>query len=382
MQQFCPNGVNYKKLGEVAEIGTGNSDRKESVEDGIYPFYVRSKDVLRINHYEYDETAIVIPGEGGIGEIFHYVQGKYALHQRAYRVHIFEKKLMPRFCYYYMFSFFKKYIYSKAVSSTVSSIRKPMLLNFLVPIPPLSVQKEIVRILDNFTELTAELRAELRAELTSRKKQYEYYSKRFFTSASQKLVSMSELADFVYGFTAKASDVGDTRYIRITDITEQGTLSKECAKYITLNENAKHSIISRGDLIVARTGATFGKTLYFEEEYPAVYASFLIKIIPDSKKLNSKYYWHFTKSILYWNQANKLVSKGGQPQFNSPALKLVKIPLPSLEEQQRIVDILDCFDKLCNDISEGLSAEIEARQKQYEYYRDKLLTFKPLEEVK
>ena len=129
---------------------------------------------------------------------------------------------------------------------------------------------------------------------------------------------------------------------------------------------------------MARTGATYGKTLYFEDDFPSVYASFLIKIIPDNTMLLNKFYWHFTKTSLYWDQANKLVTTGGQPQFNSPALKKVKIPIPSLKEQERIIDILDRLDKLCNDISEGLPAEIESRQKQYEYYRDKLLTFKEL----
>ena len=129
---------------------------------------------------------------------------------------------------------------------------------------------------------------------------------------------------------------------------------------------------------MGRTGATYGKVLYFNNEFPAVYASFLIRIIPDNDKLLNKYYWHFTKTPLYWEQARKLVTTGGQPQFNTPALKKIKIPIPSLEEQKRIVSILDRFDKLCNDISEGLPAEIEARRKQYEYYRDKLLNFKEL----
>ena len=86
----------------------------------------------------------------------------------------------------------------------------------------------------------------------------------------------------------------------------------------------------------------------------------------------------FSKSSLYWEQANNLVSTGGQPQFNTGAIGQVVVPVPPLEEQARIVAILDRFDKLCNDISEGLPAEIEARQKQYEYYRDKLLTFEEI----
>ena len=80
--------VEWKKLGDVCEIGTGKSNTNQQVENGKYPFYVRSKDIKRIDEYEFDEEAIIIPGEGGIGEIYHYINGKYALHQRAYRIHV------------------------------------------------------------------------------------------------------------------------------------------------------------------------------------------------------------------------------------------------------------------------------------------------------
>lgn len=159
--------VEWKTLGEVAEIGTGNSNRQDEDENGKYPFYVRSQNILKSNQFQFDETAIIIPGEGGIGDIFHFVQGKYSLHQRAYRIKVEVEFIDSKFVYYYMRNRFKAYIIGKSVGATATSIRKPMLENFQIPIPPLSVQKEIVRILDSFTELTA--------ELTARQKQYEYY---------------------------------------------------------------------------------------------------------------------------------------------------------------------------------------------------------------
>ena len=167
VKELCPDGIEWKKLGEVSEIGTGVGNKIDAVENGLYPFYVRSKQILRSNNYLFDETAIIVPGEGGIGDIFHYIDGKYNLHQRAYRIHIIDSNINTKFIYYYMHAFFKNYISSYAVKSTVFSIRLPMLINFLIPIPPLEVQAEIVKILDNFTELQAELQA--------RKKQYEYY---------------------------------------------------------------------------------------------------------------------------------------------------------------------------------------------------------------
>lgn len=159
--------VVWKTLGEVAEIGTGSSNRQDEVESGKYPFYVRSKSILRSSTYQFDETAIIIPGEGRIGDIYHFANGKYALHQRAYRVHLQNNNLLDKFVYHYMRTHFKRYILSKSVGATATSIRKPMLESFSIPIPPLNIQAEIVRILDIFTELEAELEA--------RRKQYEYY---------------------------------------------------------------------------------------------------------------------------------------------------------------------------------------------------------------
>ncbi len=135
-------------------------------------------------------------------------------------------------------------------------------------------------------------------------------------------------------------------------------------------------MVKPGDLLMARTGATYGKTLFVTDDESAIYASFLIKIIFDQGIMLNRYYWYFAKTSYYWNQAEKLVTTGGQPQFNANALKQIKVTIPSIEKQKEIIGILDRFDTFSNDIHNGLPAEIEARQKQYEYYRDKLLTFK------
>jgi len=133
--ELCPNGVEWKKLGEVAEIGTGSSNGNEATEDGKYQVFVRSKFVKKSNTFEFDEEAIIIPGEGGIGEIFHYIKGKYSLHQRAYRIHVIKSEISTKFIYYYMISNFKIFILQKAVNATVSSIRKPMIEKFPSPFP-------------------------------------------------------------------------------------------------------------------------------------------------------------------------------------------------------------------------------------------------------
>lgn len=170
--------VEWKKLGDVCEIGTGKSNTNQQVENGKYPFYVRSKDIKRIDEYEFDEEAIIIPGEGGIGEIYHYINGKYALHQRAYRIHVLKDYIKSKYVYYYMQAYFYNFILKSAVGSTVSSIRKGMIENFEIPIPSLKTQERIVKILDTMVDHFTQLEAELEAELEARNKQYEYYRER------------------------------------------------------------------------------------------------------------------------------------------------------------------------------------------------------------
>ena len=227
-----------------------------------------------------------------------------------------------------------------------------------------------MQILDKMTEYVT--------ELTSRKKQYSYYRDTLLSFKDEvyqvEWKTLGEVAKFNYGYTDKAKETGDIRFIRITDIDENGYLKSNDKKYISLTEESRNYLVKHGDLLMARTGATYGKTLFIDTDETSAYASFLIKITP-SEKLNSRYYWHFSKSELYWKQANNLVSKAGQPQFNANSLKNVKIPIPSLEIQSRIVQVLDNFDMVCNDLNIGLPKEIELRQKQYEYFRDKLLTF-------
>ena len=101
----------------------------------------------------------------------------------------------------------------------------------------------------------------------------------------------------------------------------------------------------------------------------------MLKICLDSSIINSRYYWHFAQSQLYWEQANKLVGGGAQPQFNAGAVSQILCPLPPLKEQARIVSILDKFEALTTSLSDGIPAEQAAQQKRYEYYRDLLLTF-------
>ena len=170
------NNVKIVPLADIADIGTGSSNTNEGLEEGKYPFYVRSQEPLRKNEYEYDETAIITAGDGvGVGKVFHYVEGKYALHQRAYRIHINTPDVLPKYYFHYMRSAFLPYIQKTMFQGSVASIRRPMLNQFPVPVPTLDVQKRLVNILDNFEAICTDLNIGLPAEIEARQKQYEYY---------------------------------------------------------------------------------------------------------------------------------------------------------------------------------------------------------------
>jgi type I restriction enzyme, S subunit len=167
--------VEWKTLGEVAKIGTGSHDTQDAVDDGVYVFYARGREPLRLNKFDFDETAIITAGDGaGVGKVFHYAQGKYALHQRAYRI-VPSKVMEPRFVYHCMASHFYSYIQKASVSSSVASLRRPMFLNFPIPVPTVAEQARIVAILDKFDVLTNSLTEGLPREIELRQKQYEHY---------------------------------------------------------------------------------------------------------------------------------------------------------------------------------------------------------------
>ena len=178
------NNVKFVPLADIADISTGSSNTNEGLVEGKYPFYVRSQEPLRKNEYEYDETAIITAGDGvGVGKVFHYVEGKYALHQRAYRIHINTPEVLPRYYFHYMRSAFLPYIQKIMFQGSVASIRRPMLNQFPVPIPALDVQERLVNVLDNFESICSDLNIGLPAEIEARQKQYEYYRDLLLTFA-------------------------------------------------------------------------------------------------------------------------------------------------------------------------------------------------------
>ena len=397
IDRLCPDGVEYTTLGNIAEIKRGVRVVKSDLAiEGSIPVYQNSLTPLGYyskSNFNADTTFVI--GAGAAGEIG-YSAIPYWGADDCYSI-ICSSKIISKYVFYQL-SNNQIFLKSRVRTASIPRMARTAIEQFPIPVPPIEVQGEIVKILDRFADYAAELQAELQA----RRLQYEYYRNLLLTfnpsaygcgtDDAQKISviarggysyeiqwkTMGEIASFKYGFTAKGCDKGDARYIRITDISELGSLLPYDKKYIILNDESVEYLLNKDDIVMARTGATFGKTLLYEEDIPAVYASFLIKISFKNNDVLNKYYWHFTKSKHYWKQANKFVSKGGQPQFNANSLSQILIPIPPLELQEKIVAILDRFETLVNDLSKGLPAEIEAVKARYEYFRNKLLTFKQL----
>ena len=179
--------VEWVKLGEVAIIATGKHNTSDAIENGIYPFYVRSQSPLSLNDYDFDEAAVITAGDGvGVGRVFHHVEGKYALHQRAYRIVPEQTRLSSLYLYHLMVSQFSDYLYSTVFKSSVTSLRKPMLERFPVALPTLQEQCRIADVLDRFDALVNDISSGLPAEIAARRAQYEYYRDRLLSFPEKK----------------------------------------------------------------------------------------------------------------------------------------------------------------------------------------------------
>lgn len=375
----CPGGVTFRQVGIMADVGTGSSDRKDASAEGEYPLYVRSREVMRIANFEFDETAIVIPGEGGIGEIFHYVSGKYGLHQRAYRIHFTSEDIVPKFAYYYFAANFKKYVLAKAVNATVTSIRKPMITTFPIPVPPPDLQRELVRILDAFTELDGDLAAELQAERRFRLQQHRHYRNALFAFPdSVQRSPLGKLGTFARGRRFTKADVVDEGLpsIHYGEIyTRYGVSADRTFSHVRPDLASSLRYAKPGDVVLAGVGETVEDVAravaWLGEQDVAIHDD----CFAYRHSLNPKFVAHYTRTDTFNAQKAKHVARAKVKRISSTGLEKITIPVPSPEVQERIVSMLDSFDALTSDLSAALPLEIAARRKQYEHYRDELLTF-------
>lgn len=367
LQELCPEGVEYKKLGDVVTIKNGK-DYKH-LGKGNIPLYGSGGIMAYVDDFVYGTPTVLIPRKGSLGNLF-YVDTPFWNVDTIFYTVIDTEQIIAKFLYYVLLN---EHLEDLNKAGGVPSLTQSTLNKIKIPVPPLPIQEEIVRILDHFTELTAELQAELQA----RQEQYEYYRNKLLTfdAGSVTWMKMSEIClSIASGGTPNTSKkeyyIGDIPWLRTQevdwrDIFDTGIkISKEGL------EKSSAKMIPKNCVIIAMYGATAAKVAINKIPLCTNQACCNLEINPQ------KAYYRFVYQWICKEYKNlKAKGEGSQNNINSKKIKNYLIPIPPLSEQQRIVDILDQFETLVNDLSQGLPAEIAAVQEQYEYYRNKLLTF-------
>ena len=269
---------------------------------------------------------------------------------------------------------------SKAVRGvTRFYISKMDFMKLEIPVPPLEVQSEIVRILDNFTELTTELQDKLTAELTARKLQYEYYLNFLLYDNADKIIALSDCCESIADgdHQAPPKSAEGIPFITIGNINNNiinfsKTKFVPQAYYDSLQDKRKAHI---GDILYSVVGS-FGIPVHVDFDKPFVFQRHIAIVRPQQNIILSRYLYYCMKSSPFFRQADALATGAAQRTVGLGALANMTVPWVPIETQRMIVSILDRFDTISSSVYLGLPAEIEARQKQYEYYRDRLLTFK------
>ncbi|MDR0789795.1 MAG: restriction endonuclease subunit S [Bacteroidales bacterium] len=378
IQQLCPNGVEFRELGEVIEIYTGTQFNKSEMQEvGEFPCMNGGIGVSGYtDKWNESENTITISQGGASAGYVNWILSKFWAGAHCYVIRPTSKELDKRYLYFFLKNMETKIMELKH-GAGIPGLNREKIKSLQIPIPPLPVQQEIVNILDKFTSLEAELEAELEARRT----QYEHYQNQLLTVNDKCLMSKSlgEIGTLVRGNGLQKKDftesgVGCIHYGQI--YTYYGTFTDKTKSFVLPDLAEKLQKVEKGDLIIANTGENVEdicKTVAWLGDETIVTGghSTIFK-----HKQNPKYLAYYFQTKDFFDQKRK-VAKGTKVIEVAPKdLEKIKIPIPPIEEQNRIVAILDEFDALVNDISVGLPAEIKMRRQQYEYYRNKLLTFK------
>lgn len=371
IEELCPNGVEYKKLEFCCRILDNKRKpiSKNSRNIGIYPYYGANGIQDYIDNYIFDGKYVLIGEDGSVqtqngNPIVNWAEGKIWVNNHAHIIEEANNVLLR-----YLFHYLQIVDVSDLIHGNIPKLTGSDFRNIIVPVPPLEVQEEIVRILDKFGELEAELEA--------RKSQYEFWRDKLLNNNMQKFYIKDICINISSGGTPSTRNPdyynGNIPWLRTQEINWNSIKDTEIkiTNEAVLNSSAK--LIPKNCVIIAMYGATVGKSAF--NNIPLTTNQACCNLEINSNLANYKYvfYWFLNKYKYI-----KSLGQGSQTNINSQIIKNLVIELPSLQEQEKIVNILDKFNKLVNDISEGLPAEIEARRKQYEYYRNKLLSFEEL----
>ena len=368
IQQYCPDGVEYKPLGKVCLMERGTSATKGTMQSGEIPVISGGRQPsFYCNQSNRTGETITVAGSGaGAGYVQYWNEPIFVCDAFSIKG---SDNIITKFVYYFLASI-QEQIYSTKKGGGVPHVHISSIDKFEIPLPPLPVQEAIVNILDRFTVYAAELQAELQA----RQQQYNYYRDTLLSFEGREDVQWKKLGEVGKVCMCKrilkeqTSLSGDVPFFKI------GTFGGKADAYISQElfetYKAKYSYPKKGDILISAAG-TIGRTVVFDG-CPSYFQDSNIVWLKHDESVVLNSYLKYCYSLNPW-----AVSTGGTIArlYNDNILNAI-IPIPPLSEQQRIVDILDRFDTLVNDLTQGLPAEIEARQQQYEYYRDQLLTFK------
>lgn len=360
IRELCPNGVEFKKLGDVCYILDYKRKpiSKSKRNFGNYPYYGANGIQDYIDDFLFDGTFLLIGEDGSVinknnSPVLNWATGKIWVNNHAHVLSEMREIMLLRFLYFTL----SETNISDIVRGTPPKLNQENLRNIKLPVPPLDVQNEIVRILDTFTSHTAELQAELQA----RKEQYEYYRNKLLTfDKDDKNVKWVKLEKIVVIKNGK-----DYKHLDIGNIPVYG--SGGIMTYVDTYAYNKPTVL------IPRKGS-LNNLFYVDTPFWNVDTIFYT--IVDTNKIIVKYLYY----VLSKEHLENLNKAGGVPSLTQSILNKIIIPIPSISKQQNIVSILDKFEALVNDLTEGIPAEIAAVQEQYEYYRNKLLSFPKIRE--
>ena len=393
IKELCPEGVEYKKIGEVTEYEQPSKYIVETTKyNDEYQTPVLTAGQTFILGYT-DEKNGIYPASPAKPVIifddftaaFKWVDFPFKVKSSAMKIITpREETVLIRYLFHCMGMLnFSSSEHTRLWIGTYS--------DFKIPIPPLVIQAEVVRILDEYYSQVDELNRLLKSELEARKKQYEYYRDKlldFGTAENERgrvtfeceWRTLGEISMIVRGASPRpiknfiTNDSNGIPWIKIGDVLPKSKYITNTQEKITKEGAEKSRFVHKGDFILSNS-MSFGRP-YILKIDGCIHDGWL-SISGFDKYVSADYLYYALTSGQIQQEMKKRASFGGAVQnLNSDIVKAISIPIPPKKEQERIVAILDRFDKLCNDIYEGLPAEIEARKKQYEYYRDRLLSFK------
>ena len=397
IKELCPNGVEYKELGELGIFENIGVDKKINVNekeilllnytdiyknnyiDSSIPKMIVTANDKKIENCSVEECDIFItPTSETKEDIGHASVILETIPNCCYSYHIMRYRLInpnrvtASFIMYLFYSQdLKRQILKYAQGLTRYGLSKEKFSNLLIPFPNIRIQEEIVKVLDDYTKSVEELKGKLNEELTARKKQYSWY--RDYLLKFENKVEMVKLGSIGKVSMCRRILKSETNIVGGIPFFKIGTFGKKEDAYISIEKfneyKEKYSYPKKGMVLISTSG-TIGRTIVFDGK-PAYYQdSNIVWIDNNEEKVLNKYLYYF-----YQTSPWKIDMGGTIERLYNENIEKTIIPLPPLEVQKRIVEVLDNFEKICNDLNIGLPAEIEARQKQYEFIRNYLLTF-------